>query len=244
MIEQLETDSAAIDQQYAGVKGNQAGPRATEAEAGRRQGPNRHGRADEASGRAGSAQVPDRSLDTAAQLFVTPDTDRFLSQISTAQSQRESEFGTPGLPTGASERALEHSTEVDLAALAEKELKSRPKPRTRRSHRRRGCWLTASQRQQISDAEKNETARANAAGRAATSRSSTRGSATSSGRGARNGLCEGAARRPIRSQWRWTELVGLLRLDNACGDRPELACRTRPDSSTAAAAPWRGPISS
>ena len=55
-------------------------------------------------GQVALAQFQNRSLDTAAHLFVTPDTDRFLSTISTVQNNnRESELGSPGLPAGPSQ---------------------------------------------------------------------------------------------------------------------------------------------
>ena len=225
VIEQLETDAAAIDQQYAGVKEEikQGRAQLKLKQADVKAQTDKVARMKLQVGQVALAQFQNRSLDTAAQLFVTPDTDRFLSQISTVhKGQRESEFGTPGLPTGASEpcraRAFDRGRsgsprrEREAAQIADRSLGQED-----RTGEEGAGKLTASQRQQISDAEKNETARANAAGRAATSRSSTRGSVDRFWSWRQSlGLCEGAARRPIRSQWRWTELVGLLRLDNAC----------------------------
>jgi cell wall-associated NlpC family hydrolase len=86
--------------------------------------------------------------------------------------------------------ALEHSTQTDLAALAEKEkqLKTLTDASDKKIAQAKKVLtkLTASQRKQISETEKKESTRANAAGRAATSRSSTRSSVTGgSGRGAK-----------------------------------------------------------
>ena len=83
--------------------------------------------------------------------------------------------------------ALEDSAETDLVTLAEKEkqLKSLTEASDNKIAQAKKVLakLTASQRQQISKAEKKESARANAA--AATSRESTRSTGSGSGRGAR-----------------------------------------------------------
>ena len=74
-------------------------------------------------GQVALAQFQNRSLDTAAHLFVTPDTDRFLSQISTVQKVSENQNSAlqDFQQAQANLAALEHSAETDLAALAEKE---------------------------------------------------------------------------------------------------------------------------
>jgi peptidoglycan DL-endopeptidase CwlO len=193
VIEQLETDAAAIDQQYAGVKEEikQGRAQLKLKQADAKVQTDKVARMKLQVGQVALAQFQNRSLDTAAQLFVTPDTDRFLSQISTVHKVSENQNSAlqDFQQAQANLAALEHSTEVDLAALAEKEkeLKSLTEASDKKIAQAKKVLakLTASQRQQISDAEKNETARANAAGRAATSRNSTRGSVGGSGRGAK-----------------------------------------------------------
>jgi peptidoglycan DL-endopeptidase CwlO len=192
VIEQLETDAAAIDQQYAGVKEEIKQGRAqlklTQAEV--------KTETDKVTqlklqvGQAALAQFQNRSLDTAAQLFVTPDTDRFLSQISTVQKVSENQNAAlqDFQQAQANLAALEHSAETDLVTLTEKEkqLKSLAEASDKKIAEAKKVLakLTASQRQEISAAEKRESARANAEGRAATSRGSTRGTVSGSGRGA------------------------------------------------------------
>ena len=91
---QLETDAAAIDQEYVGVEEQlDQGQGQAQAQAGRRQGPDRAGRArlKFQVGQVALAQFQNRNLDTAAQLFVTPDTEGFLSQISTVEKVSENQ---------------------------------------------------------------------------------------------------------------------------------------------------------
>jgi peptidoglycan DL-endopeptidase CwlO len=189
VIEQLETDAAAIDQQYAGVK--------EEIKQGRAQLKLKQAdvktQTDKVTqlklqvGQAALAQFQNRSLDTAAQLFVTPDTDRFLSQISTVQKVSENQNSAlqDFQQAQANLAALEHSAETDLVALAEKEkqLKSLSEASDKKIAEAKKVLakLTASQRQEISAAEKRESARANAEA----SRGSTRGTVSGSGRGAK-----------------------------------------------------------
>ena len=124
-IAQLETEAAAIDQEYVGVKERSTQSKAQlEAQAGRRQGPDRAGsRGSSQVGQVALAQFQNRNLDTAAQLFVTDDTDGFLSQISTVEKVSENQ--NSALQDYQEEQAklaeLERSTETDLAALAEQE---------------------------------------------------------------------------------------------------------------------------
>ena len=193
VIEQLETDAAAIDQQYAGVKEEikQGRAQLKLKQADAKAQTDKVTRMKLQVGQVALAQFQNRSLDTAAHLFVTPDTDRFLSQISTVHKVSENQNSAlqDFQQAQANLAALEHSTETDLAALAEKEeqLKSLSAASDKKIAQAKKVLvkLTVSQRKQISHAEKNETARANAAGRAATSRDSTRGSVTGSGRGAK-----------------------------------------------------------
>ena len=193
VIEQLETDAAAIDQQYAGVKEEIKQGRAqlklkqTDVKAQT----DKLARMKLQVGQVALAQFQNRSLDTAAQLFVTPDTDRFLSQISTVHKVSENQNSAlqDFQQAQAELAALEHSTQTDLAALAEKEkqLKSLTDASDKKIAQAKKVLtkLTASQRKQISETEKKESTRANAAGRAATSRNATRSPVTGSGRGAK-----------------------------------------------------------
>ena len=93
VIEQLETDSAAIDQQYAGVKEEikQGRAQLKLKQADVKAQTDMVARMKLQVGQVALAQFQNRSLDTAAQLFVTPDTDRFLSQISTVHKVSENQ---------------------------------------------------------------------------------------------------------------------------------------------------------
>jgi peptidoglycan DL-endopeptidase CwlO len=189
VIEQLETDAAAIDQQYAGVKEEikQGRAQLELKQADLKAQTDKVARMKLQVGQVALAQFQNRSLDTAAHLFVTPDTDRFLSQISTVQKVSENQNSAlqDFQQAQGDLAALEHSAETDLAALAEKEkqLKSLADASDKKIAQAKKVLakLTASQRKQISDAENKEAARSSAA----TSRGSTRSSVTGSGRGAR-----------------------------------------------------------
>jgi cell wall-associated NlpC family hydrolase len=125
-------------------------------------------------GQIALAQFQNRSLDTAAHLFVTPDTEGFLSQISTVQKVSENQNSAlqDYQQAQANLAALEHSAETDLAALAEKEkqLKSLTAASDKKLDQAKNVLakLTADQQKQLADAEKKATAKANAEGRAAT----------------------------------------------------------------------------
>ena len=188
VIEQLETDAAAIDQQYAGVKEEikQGNAQLKLKQADVKTQTDKVTQLKLQVGQAALAQFQNRSLDTAAQLFVTPDTDRFLSQISTVQKVSENQNSAlqDYQQAQANLAALEHSAETDLVTLAEKEkqLKSLTEASDKKIAEAKKVLakLTASQRQEISAAEKRESARSNAEA----SRGSTRGSISGSGRGA------------------------------------------------------------
>ena len=192
LIEQLETDAAAIDQQYAGVKEQikQGRAQLKLKQADAQAQIDKVARMKLQVGQVALAQFQNRSLDTAAQLFVTPDTERFLSQISTVQKVSENQNSAlqDYQQAQADLAALQYAAETDLAALAEKEkqLKSLTDASDKKLAEAKKVLakLTAAQRQQISDAEKRATARANAAGRRA-SRDSSRAPVSGSGRGAK-----------------------------------------------------------
>jgi cell wall-associated NlpC family hydrolase len=176
LIKQLETDAAGIDQQYTDVKEQIKEGRAQLGlkQADVRAQAERVGRLKLQAGQIALAQFQNRSLVTAAHLFVTPDTEGFLSQISTVQKVSENQNAAlqDYQQAQANLAALEHSAETDLAALAEKdrELKSLTAASDKKLDQAKKVLakLTADQQKQLAEAEKKATARANAEGRAAT----------------------------------------------------------------------------
>ena len=182
LVAQLQTDAGAIDQQYSGVK--------EQIKQGREQ--LRMKRADVKLqtdkvarmrlqvGQVALAQFQNRSLDTAAQLIVTPDTDGFLSQISTVQNVSENQNSVlqDYQQAQANLGALEHSAEIDLATLAEKQKQLRSladaSDKKIADAKKVLAKLSGAQRNQIAAADHRASARAAAA--AETSRSTTRGS--------------------------------------------------------------------
>ncbi len=126
-IEQLETDAAAIDQDYAGVKEqiDQGKAKLVQKQADVSAQTTKVARMKLQVGQVALAQFQNRNLDTAAQLFFTEDTQGFLSQISTVEKVSENQNTV--LQNYQQEQAtladLEHSNETDLAALQAKEKK-------------------------------------------------------------------------------------------------------------------------
>ena len=184
-IEQLQTDAAAIDQQYAGVKEQIKEGRAQLKlkQADVKAQTDKVERMRLQVGQVALAQFQNRNLDTAAQLIVTPDTEGFLSQISTVQKVSENQNSAlqDYQQAEANLAALEHASETDLAALAErqKELKSLKDASDKKLAEARKVLakLSGVQRRKLADAQNRATAQANAEGRAAaTSRGTTRGS--------------------------------------------------------------------
>ena len=171
LITQLRTDAAAIDQQYAGVreqiKQGRAQLKLKQADVQAQTG--KVARMRLQVGQVALAQFQNRSLDTAAQLFVTPDTDRFLSQISTVQriSENQNSQLQDYQQAQADLAALEHSAETDLATLAEKQkqLKSLTDASDKKLEQAKRVLakLSADKRSQLAAAEARATARANAA---------------------------------------------------------------------------------
>ena len=176
LIKQLQTDAAGIDQQYTGVKEQikegRAQLRSKQADVQAQT--EKVGRLKLQVGQIALAQFQNRSLDTAAHLFVTPDTEGFLSQISTVQKVSENQNSAlqDYQQAQANLAALEHSAETDLAALGEKEkqLKSLTAASDKKLDQAKKVLakLTADQQKQLAEAEKKATAKANAEGRAAT----------------------------------------------------------------------------
>jgi cell wall-associated NlpC family hydrolase len=176
LIGQLQTDAAGIDQQYTDVeeqiKEGRAQLRLKQADVQAQT--EKVGRLKLQVGQIALARFQNRSLDTAAHLFVTPDTEGFLSQISTVQKVSENQNSAlqDYQQAEANLAALEHSAETDLAALGEKEkqLKSLTAASDKKLDQAKKVLakLTAEQRKQLAEAEKKATAKANAEGRAAT----------------------------------------------------------------------------
>jgi len=187
LVAQLQTDAGAIDQQYSGVKEQikQGRTQLRLKQADVKLQTDKVARMRLQVGQVALAQFQNRSLDTAAQLIVTPDTDGFLSQISTVQNVSENQNSVlqDYQQAEANLGALEHSAEIDLATLAEKEkqLKSLADASDKKIAEAKKVLakLSGAQRHQIAAADHRESTRAAAA--AETSRSTTRGS----GKGAR-----------------------------------------------------------
>jgi peptidoglycan DL-endopeptidase CwlO len=176
LIKQLQTDADGIDQQYTDVKDQIKDGRAQLKfkQADVQAQTEKVGRLKLQVGQIALAQFQNRSLDTTAHLFVTPDTEGFLSQISTVQKVSENQNSAlqDYQQAKANLAALEHSAETDLAALGEKErqLKSLTAASDKKLDQAKNVLarLTAEQQKQLVEAEKKATAKANAEGRAAT----------------------------------------------------------------------------
>jgi cell wall-associated NlpC family hydrolase len=176
LIKQLQTDSAGIDQLYADVEEQieegRAQLRLKQADVQAQT--EKVGRLKLQAGQIALAQFQNRSLHSAARLFVTPDTEGFLSQISTVQKVSENQNSAlqDYQQAQANLAALEHSAETDLAALGEKEqeLKSLAAASDKKLDEAEKVLakLTADQQKQLAEAEKKATAKADAEGQAAT----------------------------------------------------------------------------
>ena len=175
LIKQLQTEAAGIDQQYTDVKeqikNGRAQLRLKQADVQAQT--EKVGRWKLQVGQIALAQFQNRNLDTAARLFVTRDTEGFLSQISTVQKVSENQNARlqDYQQSQANLAALEHSAETDLAALddKEKQLKSLTAASDKKLDQANKVLakLTADQQKQLAEAEKKATAKANAERRAA-----------------------------------------------------------------------------
>ena len=164
-IDQLETDAAAIDQDYVGVREqiNQGKSKLTVKQADVKAQTARVKRLKHQVGQVALAQFQNRNLDTAAQLFVTQDTEGFLSQISTVEKVSENQ--NLALQNYQLEQAnladLELSAETDLAALAEqeKQLQALRTASDKKIAESKAVLakLTAEERQRIADEERRAT---------------------------------------------------------------------------------------
>ena len=176
MIKQLQTDAAGIDQLYTDVREQlkdgrgQLTLKQTDVHAQTE----KVGRLKLQVGQIALSQFQNRSLDTAARLFVTSDTEGFLSQISTVQKVSENQNSAlqDYQQAEANLAALEQSAQTDLAALGEKEkqLKSLAAASDKKLDEAKKVLakLTADQQKQLAEAEKRATAKANAEGQTAT----------------------------------------------------------------------------
>jgi cell wall-associated NlpC family hydrolase len=190
VVEQLRTDAAAIDQQYAGVKEQikEGRSQLSLKQADVNAQTDKVARMRLQVGQVALAQFQNRNLDTAAQLIVTPDTEGFLSQISTVQkvSENQNSILQDYQQAESNLAALQHAAGTDLAALTEKqkELKSLSAASDKKLAEAEKVLakLSAVQRRKLDDAEKRATAQSNAEGRAA---SISRGTVRGSGKGAR-----------------------------------------------------------
>jgi peptidoglycan DL-endopeptidase CwlO len=175
LIKQLQTDAAGIDQQYTDVQEQIKEGRAqlrlkqTDAQAQTE----KVSRLKLQVGQIALVQFQNRNLDTAARLFVTRDTEGFLSQISTVQKVSENQNSAlqDYQQSQANLAALQHSAETDLAALGEKEkqLKFLTAASDKKLNQAKKVLakLTADQQKQLAEAEKKATAKANEEARAA-----------------------------------------------------------------------------
>jgi peptidoglycan DL-endopeptidase CwlO len=175
LVKQLESDAAGIDQQYSDVKEQikqgRAQLRLKQTDV--RAQTEKIGKMKVKVGQIALAQFQNRNLDTAAHLFVTPDTEGFLSQISTVQKVNENQNSTlqDYQQAQAELTALEHSAETDLSVLSDKEkqLQSLTAASDKKLDQAKKVLakLTADQQKQIAEAEKKAAAKAKAEARAA-----------------------------------------------------------------------------
>ena len=179
-ISTLETEAEALDQQYVGVKEQldrgrlklklkKADVAAQEAKVSRMK---LH------VGQVALAQFQNRDLDTAAQLFFSSDTDRFLSQISTVEKVNENQNSVlqDYLQQQADLDELQRSAEADLAALQSQEkelakLRAASKQKIRES-KAVLARLTGEERRRIAEERRKAAADAREEAEKATSSSS------------------------------------------------------------------------
>jgi cell wall-associated NlpC family hydrolase len=170
LIDQLETDASAIDQEYVEIKDqlDKGRVKLKLKRADVKAQTTRVARLKHQVGQVALAQFQNRNLDTAAQLFVTPDTEGFLSQISTVEKVSENQNSVLQQYQQEQARlaASEHSSKTDLAALAEqeKQLKALRKASDEKIAEAKTVLakLTAEQRRRIADEERRAIAAAQA----------------------------------------------------------------------------------
>jgi peptidoglycan DL-endopeptidase CwlO len=124
-VAQLETEAAAIDQEYVGVKQGLAESKTKlkRKQADVKAQTARVKRLRQQAGQAALAQFQNRHLDAAAKLLLSDDEDDFLSQISTVEKVSENQ--NSALQSYQEEQAklakLERSTETETARLKKEE---------------------------------------------------------------------------------------------------------------------------
>ena len=124
-VAQLETEAAAIDQEYVGVKQGLAESKTKlkRKQADVKAQTARVKRLRQQAGQAALAQFQNRHLDAAAKLLLSDDEDDFLSQISTVEKVSENQ--NSALQSYQEEQAelaqLERSTETETAQLKKEE---------------------------------------------------------------------------------------------------------------------------
>ena len=167
-IDQLETDAAAIDQEYVEIKEQLDKGRAKLKlkKADVKAQTARVAKLKFQVGQVALAKFQNRNLDTAAQLFVTSDTEGFLSQISTVEkvSENQNSVLQEYQQRQARLAETEHSAKTDLAALAEheKQLKALRKASDSKIAEAKEVLakLTAEQRRKIAEEERRAIAAA------------------------------------------------------------------------------------
>ena len=124
-IEQLETDAAAIDQEYVGVQEElkEGRARLLLKRADLRHQTSRVSQLRDQAGQVALAQFQNHDLDATARLIFAEDTEAFLSQVSTVDKVSENQTGV--LQNFQQQQAtlanLEHSARTDVAALSDHE---------------------------------------------------------------------------------------------------------------------------
>jgi cell wall-associated NlpC family hydrolase len=124
-VAELETEAAAIDQEYVGVKQSlaQSTAKLKLKKADGKAQTAKVARLRQQAGQIALAQFQNRHLDTAAKLLLSEDTDDFLSQISTVEKLSENQ--NSALQDFQEEQAkltdLERSTETETAQLTKEQ---------------------------------------------------------------------------------------------------------------------------
>ncbi|GAA1437487.1 C40 family peptidase [Microlunatus lacustris] len=208
-IEQLEVESAAIDQEWVGVKEQLDAGRAKLArkQADVKVQTAKVARVKRQVGQVALAQFQNRNVDTAAQIFFNSDSDNFMSQISTVEkvSENQNTVLQDFQEQQAALAELQHSSETDLATLAEQEQKlaelRKDSDAKVAESKKVLARLTAAERAAIAAAEKKAADEARAKAEAAAETTATSGgspagsggtSDTTSGTSAVSGSSRGA----------------------------------------------------
>ena len=185
-IAQLETDAEAIDQDYVEISEQLTKGRAKLKlrQADVKAQLERVKKLKFQVGQVALAQFQNRNLDTAAQLFVTSDTEGFLSQISTVEkvSENQNSVLQDYQRQQSALTQLELTSKTDLAALAEheKQLKALRAASDKKIDESKEVLakLTAEERRKIAEEERRAAAAAQEAAESDTPTTRTRSTAT------------------------------------------------------------------